>query len=251
MVSSLDFVVEQHRDTHVVCMDDRPLESGLSQQIQIAGGAIGIATDLVAAAMMKGGDRLPLNAQTVDVYAGIISKAMRRSGIELVLHEHCAAEEALPSVVAQALDMDTFESVFATVQVIAPEVSETSAARAWHALGVLSAAHMVRHTAEAAHHMEREAGIERVALIKQEHASSTIIANHGENLRFDTAGAWSADVPAYHISFGAYPAILQETSPILPATATDVLAVSAMRHAATASRLPLPSGAAAFRVQTL
>lgn len=251
MISSLDFLVERRQDTHAICMDDRFLVNGPSGQIQIAGSAIGIATDNAGAALMRS-NRLSINEQTVDAYAGAIAKTVfRRSGIKLVLHSKCAAELAIPDVTTEANQAETFDAVFATAQAIYPELTERTAERAYAALGALSLANMVRDPDHAASHMEHEAGINRLLIAPVQHASDVIIANHDADLRFDTEAAWKAGVPAYHISFGAYPTILGHTQSILPANYDDVLAVSAMRHAATASRLPLPAGSDQFQVHTI
>lgn len=252
MISSLDFLVERRQDTHAICMDDRFLEDGPSGQIQIAGGAIGIATDIAGATLMRSGNRLSINEQTVDVYAGMIAKTVfRHSGIELALHSKCAAENALLEVAAEANQAGTFDAVFATARAIYPELTEHAAERAYAALGALSLANMVRDPDHAADHMKRKAGINRLTIAPMQHASNVIIANHKAGLRFDTRAAWNAGVPAYHIGFGAYPTILEHTQSILPTNNDDVLAVSAMRHAATASRLPLPAEAQQFQIHTI
>jgi hypothetical protein len=253
MISSLDFLVEQRQpDTHAVCMDDRFLEDGPSGQIQIAGGAIGIAADIAGATLMRSGNKLPIDDHTVDVYAGAIAKTVfKHSGIELALHSGCAAENALPDVAAEANQAETFDTVFATARAIYPELTERTAERAYAALGALSLANMIRDPNHAADHMKYEAGINRLTIAPVLHASNVIIANHNADLRFDTKAAWNAGVPAYHIGFGAYPAILEHTQSILPTNNDDVLAVSAMRHAATASRLPLPAEAPQFQIHTI
>lgn len=251
MISSLDFLVERHQDTLAICMDDRFLEDGPSGQIQIAGGAVGIATDIAAATLMHGGNQLPAGA-TVDIYAGIIAKTVfKRSGIELALHSSCAAENALPDVATEANQAATFDAVFATARTLYPELTEPTAERALAALGTLSLTAMIRPAEHAAHHMEHKAGINRLTIAQQPHASNVIIANHANDLRFDTRGAWDAGVPAYHIGFGAYPVILEHTQSILPTSGDNVLAVSAMRHAATASRLPLPADSEQFQILTI
>lgn len=233
-------------------MDDRFLEDGPSAQIQIAGGAIGIAADIAGATLMRSGNKLAIDERTVDVYAGAIAKTVfKHSGIELALHSACAAENALPDVATEAKQAETFDAVFATARAIYPELTERTAERAYAALATLSLANMLRDPNHAANHMKHVAGINRLTIAPVQHASNIIIASHNANLRFDTKAAWEAGVPAYHIGFGAYPTILEHTQSVLPTNNDDVLAVSAMRHAATASRLPLPTGADQFQVHAI
>jgi hypothetical protein len=259
-----DFIVEHDPradglSSPWVCIDDRPVEpgEGLGLYKQIAGGALGAATDaLVAAELATKGHVLVTdhngkyigegwNIYTTDAAASDLTDEAHETGVDLRLHEVCAAEDYAVMIATNLVIPSNHPSIFAAAREIYPNLSEDDFEDAVEVYRGLLSQGAILSSDVAAEHMEGK--ISRVGLVTMPHKAGTLISNHVARTAFDNAGALEAGVPAYHASFGDMSEITPSAHDLLSAGSREefhakFLAASAIRHGAVALALPRPEG---------
>lgn len=240
------YFFERSETTHVVCMDDRPLQDGPNGQVQIAGGGFGLAVDYIGASLIASGNRLPINHETADVYAGIIGKTIfANTGIRLGLHTECAAEKTIRKVMGFMASDDAYDSLLPLAKRDDLEINETTVELSLAAARTISRASILRAPEQAAHHMEHVAKLPlpRFQITDSPHLADTIIASKRRRVGFDTLTAWNDGNPAYHINFADLEPLTTAVQSIFTVNADHVRTFSTLRHLATAPELPVPAGA--------
>ncbi len=216
----------------ITCMDDRYLSDvDFRRQSHHAGGALGLAVDIGSAAILASHGKFEAKEKSIAAIGRSAGKHLSAQGIELALHDDCAAEHNMAKIIS-SIALSNEELLFMRTREIVPDIEEDMVARVVQAYsellksGVTHDAHVI------------EEFTPRYAIAGKEHKSRIAIVETREGVTFNTRRAYEEDNAMYHINHGDLPDIARKVSDVFPVIEENLIAASAVRHAATLGFLP-------------
>ena len=238
----------------VLCIDDRKMY-GVDTSLQIPGGVIGLALDvIVGTALGNRESEILRDNRAVGSYARVIAGILRAEGIEAGLHTSCAAEDGIVQIARDitAEDPTTVQSVFSYASELHPGLTVDQAKNGAEIYASLLNRYKIQQPSDTIKLLNGEPNdgeerIHRYVLSPAPHRGIHIIGNWRKDSVFNTGAAYADGYPAYHISFAAIAEdILPHIQPVLPVDTENFLAAMAIRAGAVANNLPLPEGTERF-----
>lgn len=251
-----------------ICIDDRyALIEGPYRQT--AGGLVGVGQDVNnAIAMGNRGDTTPSTVKIpTQILGSIVSKTLLPEGVQLLLHADCAAEAKAQAIrqIEITNDPTQRDELFERSGQIYPELTSSKfeqAREAKAAARIMSPNDAIPHVEHGLAWQQSAGGIytleptKRVALVDSSHVSAIMLADWRPEVAFDTRAAFTAPkearMPAYHASFGDMPhEIAGPLSDVFGFKVEDLLAATAIRHAAVSMALPVPENHQQIAIHSL
>jgi hypothetical protein len=222
----------------VGCMDDRhaqPTDRVLGNQLyhQLHGGAHGMGLDLAVAMEMQRAGSVVAKGSPVHVLGNVAVKVLRGSGYNPVLHRHCAAFEGAKAIANTTTNAGNDSLVFQRALAVEPNLTNEDYWRVVEATKRILDAELIVPTGQAARDFAQDSKempmVPTATLVDEEHTAAAFLINDNSSNMFDVAAARAAGDPAYCVSIGAVRDMHAELQDVIPVTAANLLAATAVR----------------------
>lgn len=230
-----------------VCIDKKYVP-GVGPYRQIEGGAQGAALNVATVwELQKPGSyseqRLP-----IPVLTGAMSRVLLKQGVQLALHNHCAAYANGPAIARTIFAKQ--ESVFYKAQQIKPDLQESQFAAIAAAVERIEGANLIAGDTDSDKRLNAipvgESNLidQRLTHVDTPIQTGDLVVLHGKNVAWDGHAATAAGELAYARSFDDMEEITSKVSTFMPInnSGDDVLNVSAVWLSATEHFLRVPNG---------